>query len=75
MTTQPAARKVTQVEALKELPELTCMESASTLAEAQAWADRIGRDVYWLASNKTAYAPVNSRSDMEQLRLLAERKL
>jgi hypothetical protein len=34
------------------------MESAPTLDTAKAWADKIGRTVYWLSKNKTAYAPM-----------------
>lgn len=31
-------------------------ETAKTLADAQAYADRIGRDVLWLESGHTAFA-------------------
>jgi len=50
---------VTEITNPSQLPPCKLrMESAPTLATAQAWAEKIDRPVYYLAKNHTAYAPL-----------------
>lgn len=53
---------VVEITSTNQLPkEKLRMESAPTLNTAQAWAEKIGRTVYWFDKNQTAYAPLEQR--------------
>lgn len=50
---------VIEISNTSELPaEKMRMESAPSIETAKAWAEKIGRGVYWFAKNHTAYAVI-----------------